>query len=292
MKKLIVLLVLSFWIVITYSQEDNRVINPHHQETNNKNNQLDNKSQEELSEFEKLAKMASSLPKEKRQMFYSQYHSLKAQIAKAENESFKWGAREDLAKEMNNDGDGAKYAGAIHGILAAVKKEDAEEKLKDAINKKALLEEALRIAYERTESVQNVQKDSFQNEPDDNKIAKNNHNNYNVINHKNVSIAQEQDQIKLSEGGHLLMGQTSICFLIDPSMQKDQCKLYSIGNVKYILINETEINRINEDLTNKVAELITGEYSFSNIIGNNDNTMSNHSREEAIPSENRTQRGL
>lgn len=294
MKKLIALFFLTCVAIWGFSQEGTRITKINQQKATNENIKSNYWEQDGKLELEKLEKMAASLPKEKQQIFYSQFNLLKNQIEQAENEAYKWKTREDLAKEMNSDGDGAKYAAAFHGIFAAVKKENAEEKIEDAKNKMALLEDALRIAYERSLSIQSTQEEKSQNESVITMTNKSNHSNPNVINHESPPEVHNQNQEKeLTEGGHLLSGQSCICFITDPSMQNNKCRLYSIKNVKYILLNEATVSRINDFFVKKVTELNSGEYSISEIIGDN-NASDNRNRDEVIPSNShcRNQRGL
>ena len=184
MKRLIALFVLISVAICGYSQKDAKKVKTYQQKAIGDNVKLEYGEQEATSELEKLKKLASFLPKDKQRIFYLQYNNLKNQIEQAENEVFKWTTREDLAKEMNNDGDGAKYAAAIHGVYAAIKKENAEEKLDDVRNRKALLEDALRIAYERTVSIQSQQKEKSQGNSTVSMTDKNNHSEQDVLNYE------------------------------------------------------------------------------------------------------------
>jgi len=230
-----------------------------------------------------LAEKISSLPQDEQRLALMQTVKIKNDITQAKEDIFKWEAREDLAKEMKSDG--AKYAAGIHGTIAAVKKEDAEERLSKALNELNLCENAIDVAYNRalasrttsTPPQASITFDELAKDYVDNSYKK----------------EPEVQEVVVAEGGHFLSGQIKVAFLSEPDIPYDIIEVYEIKDVKCVLLNETGFRFINKDFAEKIAKLSIGSHHVSEIISNEiENSSKSRGRDEVIPPNQRIQRGL
>lgn len=91
-----------------------------------------------------------------------------------------------------------------------------------------------------------------------------------------------------SEGGHKIHAKIQIVVITKDSVKPGGFKLFDMDDTRFVLINSADIDKLTSQFYRKISGE-DGDYDFEDEVSFSDR---NRSREEAIPSENRTHRGL